>query len=294
MNEQSKPKVIAVYLSKGGVGKTTLVGLLGAYLAGHGHKVVIVDLDIQGSQSTMFDLVDDVGRGREVLHRVLKRELDPLAALTPVPAEMVPVLGSEAGQLFVIQGGPQTKEAIDDIAGAPVRYKMATTLDIVRGPIAALGDHVDYVLLDMGPSDQVSALAGLVATDFLIMPTTMDFLSVERIAPVLDEVEVARQVQEIEIVGIVPMMSNYYFGGLRKSQTVQAGEQYLAEYYDDLLLRDAPGKMIDLPYHEDVRKVMWAGVSLLDPDLNGRAQDDALRVLHAIATACAITEVQHG
>ena len=269
-------QVITVYISKGGVGKTTLVGLLGQHLAGQGKRVVIVDLDIQGSQSTLFDLVDESGRGREVLHRVLRRQLDPLAAMTPVQASMIP----GDGELFVIQGGPQTKEAIEEISHAPVRFGIAQTTDILRGPIKALKGHVDHILIDMGPSDQITALAGLVVTDYLVMPTTMDYLSVERIAPVLDEVEVARTVQAISIVGIVPMMTNYFFGGLRKSQTVQAGEKYLSSY-DDLLLKDERG-MVDLPYHEDIRKAMWASVSVFSEEVKAKAKDDVNRVLTAI------------
>lgn len=281
-SRENETAVITVYISKGGVGKTTLVGLLGQYLAGRGQRVAIVDLDIQGSQSTLFDLVDETGRGREALHRVLRRELDPLAAMTPVPGYMIP----GDGELFVIQGGPQTKEAIEEISHAPVRFGIAQTADIIRGPINTLKGHVDYILIDMGPSDQITALAGLVATDHLIMPTTMDYLSVERIAPVLEEVEVAQQIQPITITGIVPMMTNYYFGGLRKSQTVQAGEQYLTTY-DNLLLKDGRG-LVDLPYHEDIRKVMWAGVSLFSDDVKGKAKEDVQRVLNAICNATGV------
>ena len=284
-----------VYLSKGGVGKTTLVALLGMYLAGRGYRVVIVDLDIQGSQSTAFDLVDETGRGRDVLHQVLKRRLDVLPALTQVPDSMIPVFAGEVhehGELFVLQGGAQTKAAIDEIASNPVRFKMTSTLDVVRGPVAALAGYADFVLLDMGPSDQVSALAGLVATDYLIMPTTMDYLSVERIAPVLDEVEVARQVQDITVMGVVPMMTRYYFGGLRKAHNLQAGEQYLQANYEALLLKDSGG-MIDFPYAEDVRKVMWAGVSLFEADVNKKAKESALRICDRVMATFGLKAVTH-
>ncbi len=293
MGAKNKPITLTVYVSKGGVGKSTLIWLLGLFLAGCGFRVVIVDLDIQGSQSMIFDLVDDLGRGREVLHHVLKRQLDVLAALTPISATLLPRFDgvTTPGELFVIQGGPQTKEAIDEITSNPVRYRMANTLDIVRGPIQALGNFADYVLMDMGPSDQISALAGLAATDWLLIPTTMDFLSVERIAPVLDEVEVARQVQPIDIIGIVPMMTNYYFGGLRKSQTVQVGERYLETNYGDLILKDSAG-LVDLPYHEDIRKVMWAGQSLLSADVNKAAKHDALRLLNAVGKTIGLEAVQ--
>ena len=213
-----KPITLTAYLRKGGVGKTTLVALLGQFLAALGFRVAIIDLDRQGSQAAVFDLVDETGRGGEILHLVLKRRVDILAALTPVA---VPRLaGHTPGELYVVPGGPQTAEAIEDIAANPVRYKMPDTLDVVRGPIAQLAGHIDFALVDMGPSDQVTALAGLAATDRLLIPTTMDYLSVTSIAPVMDEVAVARQIHPaLAVLGIVPMMSATTSAGCARART---------------------------------------------------------------------------
>ena len=286
-----KPTTLTVYLRKGGIGKTTLVALLGQFLAALGFRVAIVDLDRQGSQTAVFDLVDEAGRGGEILHLVLKRRVDILAALVPVA---VPRLaGHEPGELYVVPGGPQTAEAIEDIAANPVRYKMPDTLDVVRGPIAQLAGHVDFVLIDMGPSDQVTALAGLVATDRLLIPTTMDYLSVTSIAPVIDEVDVVQQVNPaLEVLGIVPMMTRYYFGGLRKSQNVQAGEEFLMANYGELVLREGKA-MLDFPYHEEVNKATWAGISLLSEEVSKPVRADVLRLLNGLAARLEIQAVAH-
>ncbi len=289
MNE--KPITLTAYLRKGGVGKTTLVALLGQFLAALGFRVAIIDLDRQGSQAAVFDLVDETGRGGEILHLVLKRRVDILAALTPVA---VPRLaGHTPGELYVVPGGPQTAEAIEDIAANPVRYKMPDTLDVVRGPIAQLAGHVDFALVDMGPSDQVTALAGLAATDRLLIPTTMDYLSVTSIAPVMDEVAVARQIHPaLAVLGIVPMMTRYYFGGLRKSQNVQAGEEFLLATYGELVLREGKA-MLDFPYHEEVHKAMWAGLSLLSEEVSKTVRADVLRLLNGLAARLEIERVAH-
>jgi len=276
----AKPTVLTVYLSKGGVAKSTLAALIAEYLAALGNTVVLLDLDRQGSQSEIFDLIGPDGRTDEVLHQVLMRRLDVLAALTAVPGERLPALDDhERGELYVLQGGPQTSEAIDAILANPVRFKIADTLDVVRKPIRDLGGFADYVVMDMGPSDQVAALAGLVATDALLIPTTSDFLSVSRIAAVMEEVEVARQAQPLSVLGIVQVMTRYYFGRLRKSKTVQVGEEYLRTNYGDLLLRDDRG-VIDLPYDEAWRNMMWAGQSVLGTE--NKARGDALRFLQAM------------
>lgn len=285
-----KPQVITVYLSKGGCSKSTLAALLASYLAGMGNRVAIVDMDRQGSQSEIYDLIGKDGRAGEILHMVLKRRVDALAALTPIPAEMIPRLeGYEPGALYVLQGGPQTSEAIDDILAAPVRYKIANTLGIVRAVVEDLAGALDYVVIDMGPSDQLATIAGLVASDYLLIPTQTDFLSVSRIAPALEEVTVARQAQPIAILGIVTVMTRYYFGRLRKSKSVQVGEEFLNANYAALLLRDEDGKPIDLPYDEAWRNAMWAGQNVLIAEGGKRVREDALRFCQAVVHEMGVT-----
>ena len=279
-----KPLVLTVYLSKGGVCKSTLSSLLGLFLAGLGFRVVIIDLDQQGSQSAVFDLLDDEGRSREVLHLVLKRRVDALAALTQIPNHLIPRYGTDAGELFVIQGGPLTKIAIDEIVAAPVRFKIGNSNKIVSGVIDQLAGQVDFVIIDMGPSEQVAALAGLFATDALLIPSTMDYLSVQRIPFVLEEVDVVHaEGHSVDILGIVQVMTRYYFGGLRTSKNVQAGRELLTASYDDLLLRDRKEKAIDIPYSEDWNNVRWIGESVLTADVNKSTRESALRFCRAVA-----------
>ena len=52
----SRCKVLTVINYKGGVGKTTIVAGLAAYLAKHGKRVLIVDFDYQGSLTRMMIL----------------------------------------------------------------------------------------------------------------------------------------------------------------------------------------------------------------------------------------------
>lgn len=283
-------KTLTVYNSKGGVAKSTLAALIAEWFASRGCRVVLVDLDRQGSQSEIFRLLGPDGLASEGLHLVFKRKTSALTALTPVAAERLPEgTVARGGGVWVMQGGPQSVEAIDEVAANPVRYRLVNTADIVRGPLRELagwqdetGRGLDYAILDMGPSDQVAALAGLVATDWLLIPTTTELLSLARIGPVLEEAEVAAQENPaLRVLGIVTVMNTRYFGGLVKSQVTQVGEQYLRETYDGLLLRDEKGEAVDIRYHEGWKKAMWSGRSLLDT-LNGPALADAQRFLTTV------------
>jgi chromosome partitioning protein len=292
MNPSPHPYTLAVYLSKGGVAKSTLVAVLALYLAGRGQRVVVIDFDRQGSQSALFDLLDATLRGDEVLHLVLKRRVDILAALTPIPTEAIPQIdGCTPGTLAVIQGGPQTELAIDEIAANPVLYRLASTLDILRGALRPLAGQADVVLIDMGPSDQVMAIAGLMAADAVLIPTTVDYLSVVRIVSVLEEIDVVRDIRpELEVLGIVPTMTKYYFGGLRPAKNVQVGKQMLDETYGDLLLTDSKGRTIDLPEHDDWKNAQWAGRSVLTMDVHRGVRESALRFARTIAARMGLPE----
>lgn len=284
-------KTLTVYNSKGGVAKSTLAALIAEWFASQGDRVVVVDLDRQGSQSEIFDLIGPDGRADEALHLVLKRQVHVLAALTLVAEERLPQgTAARGGEVWVLQGGLRSSEAFDEIVANPVRYRLANTVELVRQPLQELaawrdgnGRGFDLAVLDMGPSDQLAALAGLVATDWLVIPTTTELLSLTRVAAVLEEVDVARQEQPgLGVLGIVSVMSTKYFGGLVKSEVTQVGEQFLLSNYGGLLLRDGKGDLVDIRYHEGWKKAMWAGRSLLDT-LSGPALADAQRFLKALA-----------
>src|SRR5262245_63847524 len=61
--------IISVLNLKGGVGKTTITAHLGAALSAKGYNVLLVDLDLQGSLSSLFllETVLKERRGEESL-----------------------------------------------------------------------------------------------------------------------------------------------------------------------------------------------------------------------------------
>lgn len=276
MNAKNQPTVITVYLSKGGVAKSTIAALLAVYLAEQGHRVALVDLDRQGTQSDIFNLFEADDQPPELLHAALKREIDATAALVPVGGEW-------PGELFVIPGGALTPLAVDAIKNDPYGYHVGNTSEILRAPLHDLAGVVDYVVMDMGPSDQVLSIGGLNATDWLIMPTDTGRSSVGRIAYVLDEVDTARGLHPVQIAGIVPVKTRHYFGGLRTARSVQIAQEVLNENYGGLLLRDAAGP-VELPFHEDWEVIRWVGAYqwMHEDYVNERVKNAARRFLAAV------------
>lgn len=245
-----KPTVITVYLSKGGVAKSTLAALLAVHLAEQGQRVAVIDLDRQGTQTEIFDVYGDQGR-IESLHLVLKRQLDAAAALIGID-------GDWPGALYVLPGGAMTPLAVEEVKLNPTRFGAVGTEDIIRKPINDLAGVVDYVIIDVGPSDQVLSVGALLTTDHLVIPLEASRSSIERVGDVLAEVEIVRQYHPLHIVGLVPVKVRLYFGGLRASKSVQVAREVLDAEYADLLLKDAAGR-VEIPFDEDWEVVRWAG-----------------------------------
>jgi len=282
------PIVITVYLSKGGVGKTTITALIAQFLAGIGLRAVIIDADRQGSMTTLMQLE----RG-EALHHVLKREMHIVEALAPVDSRLIPAFrGQPQGSLSVVRGGPFSKIAIDKGSQSPDKYGMRDSLDLFVEPIADLTGYADVVLIDMGPSDQKAAIAALIATDYVLIPTACEWLSLDRIQSVLIEVALVRQRKNIEVIGIIPNMAEYHFGRLRKSKTLQSTIDYLENRYPDYLLRDEKG-IIDLPLDEDWKTGVWVGDLLFSDATKRQTLADAMRFLNAVARKLGLEEYHY-
>lgn len=280
------PPVVTVYWSKGGVGKTTVVQLLALFLAGIGLRVVIVDLDTQGGQSAAWDALDpETGKGYDVLHLVLRGRLKAAHALTTLSSDVLPRFkGHELGSVALIEGGPNTPVAIEEVLRNPVTYN--TRADRLFSDVFADLDGIaDLVIVDMGPSNQVTALAALNATDYLLLPTTMDLMSAQRADPVFDEITAAWEDNpDLQVLGILPTMTMYYFGGLRTSPNVKAGREFLEAAYGEFLLKDRKGSYLEIPYSEDYTRARWAGTNILtDGSMTRPATANAIHVMRELA-----------
>ena len=152
-------KVLPVINNKGGVGKTTTAVNLAAGLAREGRRVLLVDLDSQGSASLSLG-VDRGGAGSaEALYRMA--QLGDTARPTAVP------------NLFVSPGTLRLAHADVRLASVPNRVGR------LRQVLAPVRDDYDVVLLDCAPASSLLNVNALVAADALVVPLTPDYLAVQ-------------------------------------------------------------------------------------------------------------------
>ncbi len=146
---------------KGGVGKTTTAVTLADGLARRGLHTLLVDLDPQGHVAFSFGLEKDSGLYRWVcLDEPLKRVVRPARA-----------------NLDILSSDKRTETVKRQIAISDFR-------ESILAERLRLSDY-DVVLLDMAPSLDVLHINGLVASDFVVVPTRLDALAVDGVKEIL-------------------------------------------------------------------------------------------------------------
>ncbi len=70
-----KTKIISVCSTKCGVGKTTAVGNIGGYLHDMGYRVLLIDVDIQQTLSSLFEITKKSNYGLVEFIKNLKSKL---------------------------------------------------------------------------------------------------------------------------------------------------------------------------------------------------------------------------
>ena len=154
-------KVFAFANQKGGVGKTTSAVTLADGLSRHKIKTLLIDLDPQGHLALSFGLDKSPG-----LYRLIC--LDE-------PLEKVVV--NIRPNLDLIAGDKQTEKVKRQITLSDFRENILSDL-LANAPY-------DAVLLDLAPSLDVLHLNGLIAADWVIIPTRPDALAVDGVKEIL-------------------------------------------------------------------------------------------------------------
>lgn len=154
-------KYVPIINNKGGVGKTTTTINLAAGLARRGKRVLVVDLDSQGSAS----LALGIDRG----------DLEPSSAgllFGEVAASDV-IRPSSVEGLDLISGSLRLADADTRLADMSQRHKrLLNALE----PIEA---DYDVILMDCAPSTSLLSVNALVAADAFIIPVSPSYLSLE-------------------------------------------------------------------------------------------------------------------
>jgi chromosome partitioning protein len=182
-------RVLAVANQKGGVAKTTTVASVGAALAENKQRVLLVDLDPQGSLT--FSLGHDPDKLPVSIHEVLLGEVEPDAALVTTPEGMTLL------------------PANIDLAGAEAMLLMRAGREYaLKRALAKVSEGFDVVIIDCPPSLGVLTLNGLTAAGEVVVPLQCETLAHRGVGQFLRTVTDVQQITNSDLVllGALPTL----------------------------------------------------------------------------------------
>lgn len=183
-------RVMAVVNHKGGVGKTTTVINLGAWLALEGYRVLVMDLDPQANATTGLGV--DVRRVSASMYQILVEEVAVEDAIEATAVR----------NLFCV---PSTI----DLAGAEIELVTAFSRELkLQRALGPFVDEFDYVLIDCPPSLGLLTVNALAAAGEVIVPIQCEYYALEGLGQLLKNINLVQTSlnPKLQMTGIVLTM----------------------------------------------------------------------------------------
>ena len=238
-------EVLAVMNHKGGTAKTTTVQSLAAAIVRQDKqaRVLVIDLDPQWHLSRLLGWQQ--GRGRTVY--------DALRDQSGLPVYQVPTKCNGINQpitgdkgIWLCPGSPLLQDVDADLTrqlqpllalrkcffnGITTTDKIDGTLYDGAGPIVPV--VFDYVLIDCPPALSKSTYNAMAVANGLLVPTSLEGLSVSGLGPILVEMGKVKQElnPQLELTGILPVKTD-----LRSNIARDILEDLRVKFGDRLLL----------------------------------------------------------
>jgi chromosome partitioning protein len=168
-------RVFAFANQKGGVGKTTTVINLGAYLAAGGKKLLLVDIDPQANATSSLGV--DKNRLVFSIYEALVQQV-PLGEI---------VMSIDKAGLELAPSSPSLAGATVELVRVPERAHL------LRNALASLDKQYDYIFVDAPPSLGILTVNALTATDGVIIPVQCEYLSLEGLGQLIHTINLVRR-----------------------------------------------------------------------------------------------------
>lgn len=188
---------IAIINQKGGTAKTTTAVNLAAALAHRDRRVLLIDMDPQGSVATWFDIVPP----KSLYHLLLEESTGPQNCVVAV-RENLDVL-------------PSTKIAVQAeliLTGLPGRER------VLGRKLAQLSGY-DFVLLDCPPSLNLLNQNAITYAAEAFIPVSMDYLALVGVKQILENLKMVREFLD-HAINVSLVIPTFYDARNRKSREI--------------------------------------------------------------------------
>ena len=167
-------QMLACANQKGGVGKTTTVVNVAAYLAGDGRRVLVVDLDPQGNATSGLG-AERAAAGASVYDSLLGGvDLGSLIVPTETPGlSLVPSSIALAGAEVELAGVPQRER------------RLSRVIESVRSDF-------DDIFIDCPPSLGLLTVNALTAADAVLIPMQCEYYALEGLSQLIATIHLVR------------------------------------------------------------------------------------------------------
>jgi cellulose biosynthesis protein BcsQ len=201
-----KAPFVSVLNLKGGVGKTTITANLGASLAHLGYRVLLVDLDLQGSLTSLF-LPDEEQLRLYQRGNLLQNYFD--RAAEDVRVKLLdysqPILGGKSGLVATADTLAYTELNLTfkwllRIGKRDPRFLLRKAMHL-----RMVSRKYDVVLLDCPPLMNVSCVNALAASDYVLIPVMPSKQATGRVPALLRTLRSFRENlnQDLKILGVL-------------------------------------------------------------------------------------------
>jgi cellulose biosynthesis protein BcsQ len=183
--------IISLLNLKGGVGKTTIAAHLAAAFSAKGYRVLAIDLDLQGSLSTMFISASDIKKKYEekqllqhFLHNAThKRRVNLLDFVQPIFEDQNSGILATSDKLAYAEMN-LTMSWLLKLAKKDTRFLLRRALHQKR-----VLKNFDIILMDCPPLINTCCVNALAASDYVLIPTTPSKKSIERVPLLLEAIQ---------------------------------------------------------------------------------------------------------
>ncbi len=191
VTEHGHARVISMCNQKGGVGKTTTTINLGASLAEHGRRVLLVDFDPQGSLSVGLGL-NPHEMDLTIYNLLMERDVTLDEVVVPSGVPGMDLLPSNI-----------------DLSAAEVQlvHEVAREQTLQR-VLAPASEKYDVVLIDCQPSLGLLTVNALTASDGVIVPLECEYFALRGVALLKTTIDKVRERlnPKLEIDGVLGTM----------------------------------------------------------------------------------------
>ena len=159
-------KIVAIANQKGGCGKTTTAVNLSACLAAKGKKVLLIDLDPQGSATTHLA----ISNFDNTMYEAMMGDLSLSQIIKPTAIE----------GLDMIPADKRLGRAEMEIAGKSIARER------ILKPKVRTQTGYDFIIIDTPPNLGFLTINAMVASDTVLVPIQTEFFAIQGLSMILD------------------------------------------------------------------------------------------------------------